>query len=142
MIKNALIALGLVLVGSVGLVAALPQTASAADPCADKSTILTIRPWFTNLTDANCNIKPIGSNGVTLQQFVSTVIVNIVDMLLQLVAYIAVGFVIWGGFIYLTSGGSPDKAANGQKTVMNALIGVVVAIASVGLVRLVGEAIL
>ena len=50
-----------------------------------------------------------------------------------------VAFIIMGGFKYMTSSGSPDQAAKAMKTIINAVIGMVVALGSVGLVNFVGK---
>ena len=60
--------------------------------------------------------------------------------MLRLVAILTIGFVIFGGFKYMTSAGSPDAAAKGRKTITNALIGMVIATASVALVNFIGGA--
>jgi hypothetical protein len=56
--------------------------------------------------------------------------------MLQLVGYISVAFIIYGGFIFMTAGGS-DGAAKGRTTLLNAIIGLVISIASVAIVNLV-----
>ena len=141
MIKKLIISLALVITGSVATAAILPSQVGAKASTCD-GTFLTFRPWYYGLTEADCSIKAVGANGMTLETFVLMVIMNLVDMLVQLIAYVTVGYIIYGGFIYLTSAGSPDKATRGRQIVTHALIGLVIAIASVGLVRLVGGAIL
>ena len=64
---------------------------------------------------------------------------NVVEDLLQLAGFVTVGFVIYGGFLYLTSGGDANQMANGMKTVINAAIGLVIAIASVALVNIIAD---
>ena len=58
---------------------------------------------------------------------------------MQIAAYVTVAFIIMGGFKYMTSSGSPDQAAKAMKTIINAVIGMVVALGSVGLVNFVGK---
>jgi len=62
----------------------------------------------------------------------------IVDDLIRIAALIAVGYVIYGGFKYMTSGGSPDGTKQAQNTIINALIGVVIAILAASIVSFVG----
>lgn len=52
----------------------------------------------------------------------------IVRILLLVVGAIAVLFVIVGGFQYLTSGGNEENAEKGKKTLINAVIGLVMVI--------------
>jgi hypothetical protein len=58
----------------------------------------------------------------------------IVEIMLQLGAMIAVGFVIYGGFQYLMSQGESDRVANARKTILNAVIGLVICMLATGIV--------
>lgn len=122
---------------AVGLAMFAPQTAFAA-PCPG-GNILTLKPWYSGLEmTSNCSPKsPVGE--AAQKKFVWTIALNIVEDILQITGYIAVGFVIYGGFLFMTSGGSPERAAAGRKTITNALIGVVIALSAVLLVNLVAR---
>jgi hypothetical protein len=52
---------------------------------------------------------------------------------------VAVAFVIYGGFQYINSRGEPDRAASGRKTIINALIGLVLAMIAVAIVSFIGR---
>lgn len=56
--------------------------------------------------------------------------------MLHLVGYICVAFIIYGGFIFMTAGGS-DGAARGRTTLLNAVIGLVISVASIAIVNVV-----
>ncbi len=47
-----------------------------------------------------------------------------------LAAYLVVGFVIYGGYLYLLSGGEASKVAAGKKTIANAFIGLGIVLAA------------
>jgi hypothetical protein len=114
---------------------AVPQTAFAA--CND--TLLTFPAWFKGLTDGSCNIKsPKDAGG--LPTFIWTIALNIVEIMLQAVGYLAVGFIIRGGFKYMTSVGDPGEMAKAKKIIMDAVIGLIISIFSVALVNLVSGA--
>lgn len=136
MIKRALIALSLVLVGSFGMAATTSQPALACS----EGRILSLRPWYHGLTDGNCEIQDIESVG-GLGPFLWRIALNLIEDIFQLAGYIAAGYVIYGGFLFMTSTGLPDRAARGRKTVINALVGLVIVIASVGIVNWVRGAI-
>jgi hypothetical protein len=122
--------------GGATLSVAVPQTAFAA--CND--TLLTFPAWFKGLTDGNCEIKsPTAAGG--LSTFIWTIVLNIIEMMLQLVGYIAVGFIIRGGFKYMTSNGDPGEMAKAKKIIMDAVIGLVISIMSVAAVNLIAGAI-
>lgn len=63
----------------------------------------------------------------------------IVDDLLRVAAMVAVGFLIWGGIQYVTSQGSPDATGKAQNTIINALVGLVIALISAGFVSFLGN---
>lgn len=136
MIRRGLLMLALILAGSATTAVLMPDTTQAKN-C--NARILTLKPWYEGLTDANCNIKSPGPTEEAQKKFVWRIVLNIVEDLLQVIGYIAVGFIIYGGFQYMTSSGAPEQAAQAQKTILNAAIGLGVAIASVGLVNLVAR---
>lgn len=111
----------------------LPSTAYAAD-CGGR-TLLGFPPWYDGLTDGECNImSPKDYSGGTTG-FVWRIILNIVEMLLLAVGYVAAGFIIFGGYKYIYSAGSPDGMVAARKTIMNACIGLVLSLVAFGLVN-------
>lgn len=122
--------------GGATLTLAAPQPAMAA--C--NTTLLTFPAWYRGVVDDSCNIKsPTDSGG--LPTFIWTIGLNVIEIMLQLVGYIAVGFIIAGGFKYLTSTGSADDIAKAKKTILNAIIGLVISIFSVAIVNIVAGAV-
>lgn len=62
----------------------------------------------------------------------------VIEILLRLGAIVAVGYIIYAGFMYMTSQGEPDKAKNAQQMIMNAVIGLVIALLATGVVTFIG----
>ena len=62
---------------------------------------------------------------------------NLVTILLTAVGYVSLGFVIYGGFRYMTSGDSSSGTQAARKTITNALIGLVISIMAVAIVKFV-----
>jgi hypothetical protein len=121
--------------GTVATIAT-PQTTYAA--CND--TLLTFPAWFKGLTQGNCDLKsPADVGGIS--NYVWAIALNVVDMILQLVGYIAVGFIIFGGYKYMISAGSPDGMVKARKTITNAVIGLLISIFSVAIVKIISGAI-
>jgi hypothetical protein len=58
-------------------------------------------------------------------------------MAIVIVAYIAVFFLLYGGFLYLTGGALPGQIEKARKTITNAVIGLVIAMAAIALNNLV-----
>jgi len=63
----------------------------------------------------------------------------IAEILLRLAGLVAVGFIIYGGIKYVISQGEPDGVQQAQNTVINACIGLVIAIFSTAIVAFVGH---
>ena len=138
--KKIIIAMSLVIIGSFGASMAFPSTSFAeSNECDKKGRILTLKPWYDGLTKGDCSIKDIGSDADSQANFIWRVVLNIVDDLLQLIGYTTVGYIMYGGFLMMTSNGAPDKAAHGRKTIMSAAIGLVIALASVALVNFISS---
>ena len=55
------------------------------------------------------------------------IILNILADLSLAVGYLSLGFIIYGGYLYIMSSGDPGKAAKGKKTLMAAVIGTAIA---------------
>ncbi|HYF04534.1 MAG TPA: hypothetical protein VEA59_00010 [Patescibacteria group bacterium] len=64
-------------------------------------------------------------------------IVYIIKILLVFSGLIAVGFIIIGGYYYITAGGSSEQAGKGKTTVFNAVIGLVIIILSYVIVNVI-----
>jgi hypothetical protein len=62
----------------------------------------------------------------------------IVEILLRIGTIAAVAFVIYGGFLYMTSQGEPDKAAAARRTIINAVAGLVITLLATGIVAFIG----
>ena len=138
--KKIIIAMSLMIIGSLGASMTFPNTSFAeSNKCDKKGRILTLKPWYDGLTQDNCSIKDPDSDADSQANFIWKIALNIVDDLLQLIGYTTVGYIMYGGFLMMTSNGAPDKAAHGRKTIMSAAIGLVIALASVALVNFISS---
>lgn len=138
--KKIIIAMSLMIIGSLGVSMTFPNTSFAeSNKCDKKGRILTLKPWYDGLTKDDCSIKDLGSDADSQANFIWKIVLNIVDDLLQLIGYTTVGYIMYGGFLMMTSNGAPDKAAHGRKTIMSAAIGLVIALASVALVNFISS---
>lgn len=61
----------------------------------------------------------------------------ILDILLRIAALLAVGYIVVAGVNYIRSQGQPDQTAKAQRTLINAIVGLVIAVASAVLVSFV-----
>ena len=91
-----------------------------------KTKFLGMPTWYEYLpVDAECNID---NNSLNSGTVVVLVIMAILDILITLAGILAVGYVIFGGFKYITSQAEPNKLVGARTTILNALIGLVIAI--------------
>ena len=142
----ATIYMGLMLMLGEG--AFLPTTALAAaksDSCHITSSLLGFPTWYEYLEvgpkgEDNCAITGPQENGeFSFKLALPRIGLAIIDILLRLVGLVSVGFVVYGGFRYITSQGEPDATKKAQGTVINALIGMAIAIFAVTIVSFVGD---
>jgi hypothetical protein len=148
-LRKAIVMLGFsLLVGAPVLGFVTPQNTFAAAPTtgADcEKPILGISPWFRGLAlvkNGECVIASPGqtlSNGKTLDLagFIWRIALNIIDIALAAVGYIAFFFVLYGGFQFLTGGSNPGQIEKARTTILNAVIGLVISIGAVAVINLV-----
>src|SRR3989344_5897315 len=67
-----------------------------------------------------------GLSGANTLTGPSGLIYRVISLLLFVAGGLAVVFVIIGGYQYITSGGNEEQSEKGKKTLLNAVIGVVV----------------
>lgn len=99
-----------------------------------------LKPWYQYLeTDSNCNVVNFQVLPRTGTSDFLLIALVIVDDLLRIAGLVAIGYIIYGGILYVTSQGSPDQTGKAQNTILNALIGLVICIGSVAFVSFVGN---
>lgn len=64
---------------------------------------------------------------------------GVIDILIRIAALVAVGFVLFGGIKYITSQGSPEGTKSAQNTILNALIGLAIAVVASAVVAFLGS---
>lgn len=67
------------------------------------------------------------------------VLLAVVDDLLRIAGLVAVGFIFYAAFNFITSQGDPEDAARARNTAINALVGLVIAMVAVALVSFIGR---
>lgn len=101
-----------------------------------------LKPWYQYLeTDSQCNVinfKVLPKDGPS--DFILILLV-LIDDLLRIIGFVAIGYIIYGGILYVTSQGSPDQTGKAQNTILNALIGLAIAVVSVAAVSFIGNSI-
>ena len=123
------------------------QASAAVAPGCDKgSSFLGFPTWYKYLdvgpkdSDPCAIIGPLKDGSLDFAKAAPRIGLAIVEILLRVAGMVAVGFIIYGGFRFLTSQGEPEAYKMAQKTVISALIGLVIAIMAVTIVSFVGGA--
>lgn len=125
--QKILAIMGTILLTFAGLNILAPQTAAAlgGGNC-NAPTFLGFKPWFEGLCSGDAVQEP--SSEDELISFVWTVILNVLFDLILAVGYLAVGFIIYGGYLYIISQGDPGRATKAKKTLTSAIVGTVIAL--------------
>lgn len=84
-----------------------------------KPDLAAARTFQQGLTEAG---KAYGSSNITLEAYIA----SLVKALLSLIGVVFVALIIYGGFLYLTSGGAEDKIKKAKSTLKNSLIGLLI----------------
>jgi len=71
-------------------------------------------------------INAVNVSSLTLPQMVN----QIISIILIVVGVLAIVYLIYGGIQYVTAGGEAEKATKGRTTITNAIIGIVLIVAS------------
>lgn len=126
-------------------VATLSQNVSAAEKGSSgcENWFLGIPPWYRGLTNADCSLKsptdsPFSDNSPSdggIGRYIWTIVLNIIQITIALIAYIAAFYIIYGGFQFIVGGSNPGSIEKARKTIMNAVIGLIIAMASIALVN-------
>jgi type IV secretion system pilin len=128
----------------------LPRMLHFAAPAGCAKSFLGLETWFAYFPnnwfgvastggrpcDINNNFQLLPTNG---QSGLLLIGLAVLDDLLRIAALVAVGYVIYGGFTYTTSNGSPDGTKQAQQTIINALVGLALAVTATAVVAFIGN---
>ncbi len=101
-----------------------PSTADSIAPgsqCDDGRSFLGIPAWDRGVDCDSITTSSITETGEDNPLYL--IILNITQAIAIIAGYVAVVFVVVGGFKFVLSDGVPDKAADARRTIINALIG-------------------
>lgn len=124
----------LLFIATMSLVVAYAPAVSAA--CGGQ--LLTFPAWHEGLSSSSgggCTLTITKLNDLWI------IALNIVEILLQGVAYAATGFLIWGGFKYMKARGDPGRIQNAKDAIMNAIMGLGISLGAVAIVNFISAGI-
>jgi hypothetical protein len=122
--------------GSAGNTLQTGSTGGTGDGKKCTASFFGIPAWYKNMQDDSCAFKAPESGGQPdVRKTVLMIALNVIQAGMVIVGYVAVFFLISGGFRYITSAGSSDGMAAAKKTITNALVGLVIAILAASIVN-------
>ncbi len=144
MIKKITIILQLLIFSTLSLIVITGAKPVFAAPCTGGS-FLGLPAWYSHLECVETtDIDTITGDSVTRQtpqisglNDTWKIVASVLEILLRLASLIAIGFVVYGGILYIASQGSPDKTKQALNTVISAVVGLVITITAAAIVSFV-----
>ncbi len=134
-----IVSMAILVVASSALVglAVTPATYAATADASCDATFITFPAWYNGLStkvNGECAImSPSDAGG--LSTFIWHVVLNVLAILLQVVVYVTVAMIIYGGYMLLANGGSPESVSKGKTTIRHAITGLIIALLAVAIVN-------
>ena len=110
-----------------------PQVSQVSADCVE--SFLGVPTWYRGLTDGDCAIRTPDGGGESLEVFIWTIVLNVIEMALVATVYVAIFFILYGGFQFMVGGTNPSLIEKGRKSILNAVIGLVIAMGSIAVTR-------
>ena len=85
--------------------------------------------YFLGMRSWDCEVPKVESES-DLKFAIPQIALNVAEDLSILVAYLIIGYVIYAGYLYMFSGGDPNKAATGKKALVHAFTGLAIAMSA------------
>ena len=86
--------------------------------------------------DDKCSLKgPDDVGGIS--NYIWRIVLNGIEMALVIAAYISVFFIIYGGFLFMTGGDNAGQVEKARKTLLDAIIGLVIVLGGVAITKLI-----
>jgi hypothetical protein len=116
-----------------------------AASCNQQPSFFSLPTWYKYLgleyegITQRCEVRfSLIENGVFNGSGLLLIALAVIDILIRIAALVAVAYVIYGGFQYMTSQASPEGTKAAQSTILNAVIGLVIAVLAAAIVSFIG----
>jgi len=83
-------------------------------------------------TKGNCGSSNCGN--YSLNDFL-VLLINVANWILGVVGAVALLFFVYGGFVFILSGGSEERVSSGKKILLNSIIGLAIVFASYTIIQ-------
>lgn len=100
-----------------------------AAACEPRGSFFGLPTWYKYLEGY---VEPTGSCSIVLNKLsdVWLILAAVIELLLRLSALAAIVMIVWGGFMFISSEGQPDKTKKALNTVISASVGLAIAISA------------
>ena len=85
---------------------------------------------FLGMLSWDCNVKEDPQSEDDLKDNIWAIAANVATDISIVAAYLVLGYVIYGGYLYTFSGGDPSKVATGKKALAHAFIGLAIVLSA------------
>lgn len=106
-----------------------------AEACTPTSDFFGLPTWYKYLpgeqTEQGCSVQLVKLTDVWL------IVAAILDLLLRLAAVASIAMIVYGGVMFIMSEGQPDKTKKALGTVINACVGLAIAVVSAAVITFV-----
>lgn len=103
----------------------------------DSEFFLGLPTWYKYLdfsyADGECDVN------FKAETDIPKVLLAIFEIIMRLLGVVAVVMTLYGGFTYIMSQGEPEATKNAKNTIINALIGLAIALSATVIVNLIGN---
>jgi len=127
------------LVASPVAVVTTPQATYAVTAADCEKTFLAIPPWYRGLTKdeaGTCAIVSPNEVAGGLQGFIIKIALNVIQIGLVIAGWIALFFILYGGFLFITGGSNASQIEKARKSILNAVIGLVISMGAIAITNL------
>lgn len=125
---------GFAVAGPATIIATPTPAAASCD-----TRVLLIPAWYRGLTTGsgeNCTVvSPDKAGGI--EAFITKIAINLIEMAMIIVGYIALFFILYGGFQFITGGSNPSTVEKARNTILHAVIGLAISLGAVAILNLI-----
>ena len=110
--------------------------------CTNTTSFFAFPPWYKYIPDSttdefgNCVPTIDLSNGLEPLWGIG---LAIVEILLRVAGFLAIFYIIFAGYVYIRSTGNSEMAANAQKKLVSAIVGLLIVLVAIALVTFIGN---
>jgi len=142
LLNRAILTMSLIMqLSFVGLlVAPMGVSAATSEACSTTGgSFLELPTWYKYLKPTFDDAKKECDITFNFPQDVGKILLAVFEIILRFAGILAIIFVIWSGVQYQLSQGEPDRVKSARSVLINALIGLAIAVSATAIVNLIGH---